>query len=820
MFSDLKYALRSLLKTPGFTSVVLLTLALGIGATTAIFSMVNAVLLRPLPYVQPERLARIYTEFPSFPNGGLRRFVISKAEYLDLKREVRLWEAIEGWIDSGVNIATASEPTRVTGSFVTGGMLRSLGIPALLGRVITPQDDEPGAAKVAVISHGLWQRAFGGERSIIGRDILLNGLKCTVVGIMPEGFRFPLGQANASQVWMPLQIDSAKPGDPTSHNLNLLGRLNKGVTLQQAQAELDVLVEHGKQAGPGHRFEPKSHTLVTYGLHDEVVRGMRPALRMLFGAVSCLLLIACVNVANLLLARAEARQREIAIRGALGAAFWRLAGQFAVEGLLLSSLGAALGLLLAYGGLELIKFFTEGSIPRAAEVGIDGTVVLFTVAMSLLTGLFFGSTPLAHAIGRNVHGAMKSAAASTTDGAGAQRFRQALVVSQLALALILLTGTGLMLRGFWKLQEVDGGFDPKAVVTTFVALPQATYSGQAVPEFWARLTEKLSELPDVDSAALATDLPPVQQPNYTDTAIEGLAPTKEGPLQSIDYYKIVSDSYFKVLRIRLLEGRFFEWRDGSQAPPVAIVNQTTAHRFWGNESAVGRRIRPGFFKTWFTVIGVIDDAKNGGLEKPAGTEVYLPYTQIPVDGSFDGSFDFLRGAYIAVRSKGDPAPVMGELRRQVNDIDSTLPLTKLRAMDDLISESQSRPRFLTLLLSLFAGVALVLAAVGIYGVISYSVAQRTKEFGIRMALGAQHGAVLGLVLRRGVLLTICGVLAGLAGAFGLTRFLSGFLFGVTATDPATFFIVPLLLGVIAVLASYIPARRATKVDPLIALRAE
>jgi predicted permease len=816
MISDFKHALRSLLKAPGFTAIAVLTLALGIGATTTIFSVVNTVLLRPLPYVQPERLARIYTEFPGYPNGGLQRFVISKAEYFDLKQGARLWDSIEGWVDSGVNIATSAEPIRVTGSFVTGGMLRALGIPAVLGRVINQQDDEPGAARVAVISYGLWQRTFAGERSILGRDVFLNGLKCTIVGVMPKGFQFPLGQANASEIWAPLQLDRTNPGERSAHSLNLLGRLDKGVTLHQVQAELDLLVQHWGQTGAGHRFEPKNHTLVTYGLHDEVVRTVRPALQMLFAAVCFLLLIACVNVANLLLARAEARQREIAIRGALGAGFWRLARQFAAEGILLSSVGAAAGLLLTSAGLTLIKFFTEGSIPRSTEMEIDATVLLFTLAVVLLTGLAFGLAPLIHVVGKNLHGSMKSAAVSTTDTTHARQFRHALVVSQLALALILLTGTGLMLRVFWKLQHVDAGFDPKAIVTTFVALPQATYPGRAAPQFWAQLTERLNALPDVGGAALATDLPPLQRANYTDTAIEGLAPTREGPFQSVDYYKIVSQSYFEVLRIRLLEGRFFDSRDGAEAAPVAIVNQTMAHTFWGNESAVGRRIRPGFFSTWFTVVGVVDDAKNGGLEKPTGTEAYLPYTQIPMQGDFD----FLGGLYIAARSKGDSAHVMGEIRKQVSSIDSALPLAKFRTMDELTAQSQARPRLLTLLLSLFAGVALVLAAVGIYGVMSYSVAQRTKELGIRMALGAQHHSVVRLVLGRGLPLTIGGIVIGLIGAFALTRFLSGFLFGVTATDPATFVVMSLLLGAIAILASYIPARRATRVDPLVALRAE
>jgi len=815
--NDLKFAIRQLLKNPGFTCAAVLCLALGIGATTGIFSVVNAVLLRPLPYLEPERLARLYTEFPSFPNGGLRRFSFSAPEYLDLKREATFWQNLESWNNSGVNIAGEQEPVRATASFVTGGMLPMLGVNPLAGRIITPADDDPSAPLAANISFGLWHRAFGGDKELIGREILVNGSKCTVVGVMPPGFRFPPGEVDAPELWLPIQINPARSGSRSDHSFKVVGRLKPGVTLDQARVELDSIVKRTQELAPAnrHTLATNEHTLVSYGLHDEVVRGVKPALRMLLGAVCFVLLIACVNVANLLLARAEARQREIAIRGALGAGLPQLARQFIIEGLVLSFVGAALGLLLAQGGLQLVKSASEASIPRASEIALDARVFFFVIAICVATGIVFGLTPLLHLAKQNLQGALKSAAASTTGTAGTQRFRHALVVSELALALVLLIGSGLMLRAFWNLQQVRAGFDPAGVTTALVALPRLTYpNDQTKMDFWTRLEERLKGLPGVESAALTTGLPPAKSAFFNSTEIEGFVPVPGGPVQNVDFPQTVSKDYFKMLGIRLVDGRMFDERDAAGAPDVVVINQTMARMFWGNDSPIGRRLRRGIGGTnvWCTVIGIVEDVKNHGLAEATGTEVYYSLGQTYARSD--------RNFYIAVRSSSSPSTVINALRREVRALDPTLPLARIRTMDEVMSAAQSRPRFLTLLLTLFASVALVLAAVGIYGVISYSVAQRTKEFGVRMALGAQRGDVLNIVLRRGMLLTLAGIVIGAGGAFALTRFLSTLLFGIAPTDPITFIVVSLLLGLVAFLACYIPARRATKVDPMVALRYE
>jgi len=810
---DLRFALRQLLKNPGFTAVAVFTLALGIGACMAIFSVINAVMLRPLAYSQPDRLVRLYTEFPNFPNGGLRRFLFSVPEYLEFRDEAKSWESLDAWITFGVNVGGGAQPFRVTASAVTGRLFRSLGATPLLGRVIVPEDDVPGGPQVVVLSHGLWQRGFAGDHDILGRDLVIDGHKFTIVGVMPKDFHFPPGELSETEIWGALQIDPIHPAPRDDHSLNLMGRLRPAVAMGQAQAEIRSLEKRWGEIGSGHRLNGTDHTVVSYGLHDEVVRGVRPALRMLMGAVVFLLLIACVNVANLLLGRAESRRREIAIRGALGAGQGRLGLQFVIEGLVLACAGVAAGLLLAQGGLAFLKSATLVGIPRAGEIGIDVRVGIFAVGLALATGLAFGLAPLAHVVRRNIKDALNSAAASTTGSAGTQRFRQALVVAQLALSLTLLIGTGLMLRAFWNLEDVNAGFDAKNVATMSVALPDASYRGQSVPAFWTRLETQLNSLPGIRSAALASDLPPICSACHNNTIIEGYVPTEGSPPQNVQFYQSISPGYFETMRIRLVQGRFFDKRDGVEAPEVAIINQSMARTFWGNESALGRRIRPSGTTNWCTVVGVIADVKNDGLETPAGTELYVPFTQ-------NAGRDRSQQMFVIVRASGDPTAAVTLVRRELGRMDPTLPLANIHSMEAIISAAQSRPRVFTLLLTLFAIVALVLASVGTYSVIAYSVAQRTKELGLRMALGAQRGDVFRIVLGRGMLIAVSGIGIGLLGAFVLTRFLSSLLFGVTPTDPATFVMVSLSFSVVAFLAIYLPARRATRINPMEALRHE
>jgi putative ABC transport system permease protein len=812
-WKDLRYSVRALAATPGFTAAAIICLALGIGGTSAIFSVVQAVLLRPLGYRQPGQLVRLYTEFPKFPNGGLRRFWTSPPEYYELSHEMQSWESIDAWQTSGVNLAGAADPIRITSCYLTGGLMQTLGVSPLRGRAITPPDDVPGAPLSVVISEGLWDRAFARDPSVVGRVVQINGRNAAIAGIMPASFSFPPGDLDAPEMWLPLQLPPPNPQRRGNHGLYLLGRLKPGVTLKHAQEELDRHVDQSlARLGTNHPFSRDGHPIVTYALHDEVVRGIRPALWTLMCAVAFVLLIACVNVANLLLARAEARQREIAIRKALGAGVGQLIRQFTVEALLLSLSGSVLGLGLAFAGLKLMIAAGKASIPRASEIGIDPAVLALTLGISLLTTLLFGLAPLAQISTGTLHDALKAAAGRATSSVASNRFRGALVASELALALILLIGTGLMIRAFWKLSEVHAGFRPERLLTLRVNLPQATYpQGANITRFWQEAQAKIAAIPGVDSSTAMVGLPPERPINANDTQIENFTPVPNGPGNNIDYWQIVGDNFFETLGVRLMEGRFLGARDTESSPPTVVINQTMARTYYGTESALGHRIRPGFQDPWRTIVGVVEDVKNAGLDKPAGTELFLPYKQ----GGFAGPT-----IYFAVHTQRDPQSLIPAVRGAIRDVDPSLPLSQVRTMEEVLAKARSRPRFLTTLLSLFSGTALVLAAIGLYGVISYSVTRRTAEFGIRMALGAQTGDVLGLVLGQALRLALIGVVAGAIGALALTRLIRGLLFGISSFDPVTFIAMALVLMAVTALACIVPARRATKVDPLIALRYE
>lgn len=813
---DIQFALRMMGKNLGFTTAAVLCLMLGIGATTGIFTVVNAVLLQPLPYSHPEQLVRVYTEFPTFPNGGLHRFWTSGPEIIDLKRDTHSWASLDAWISGGANLAGTTEPVRVTAAYLSGGLLETLGVAPVAGRLIAQSDDVPGGSVVADISYGTWQSIFAGDANVVGRETRLDGRKCTIIGVMPKGFQFPPGEQEPAQVWTALQLDPAKPGGRGSHNYYLLGRLKPGVSAAQAQGELAALVQsYGEKRAPKtHSFDPKNHTIVSFPLQAEVVSSVRPALLMLLGAVAFVLLIASVNVANLLLARAEARRREIAIRGALGASLARLARQFVTEGILLALCGGLLGIALSFGGVRLVQLTNAGGIPRADEIAMDWRVLVFTLAVSLLTGVLFGLAPLAPLILSGISESLKDTAGSTTAAAGAQFFRRALVAGELAMALVLLIGCGLMLRAFWKLQEVHTGLRSDNVVTMHVSLPSGTYTDAAkITDLWTRLDARLTNLPGVQSAALVSGLAPMRPPNMNDTDIEGFVMTKDGPIQNVDFYQAVSKDYFAAMGIRLMDGRLFDDRDVQGGPEVVIINKSMALTFWPHQNPIGRRVRPGGAKDWCTIVGVVDDVKNAGLDRPAGTELYLPYRQPAAAGVSD--------MYVVMRARsGDPRSLAGEVRQRLNEIDPSLPLADVRLMDDVLSRAQARPRFLTLLLTLFSVVALAIATVGIYGVVSYSVARRTKEFGLRMVLGAQSGDVLGLVMKQGAGMIAIGVAFGLVLALFLTRLMASLLFGIAPTDLATFASVTAVLFGVALAACYIPARRATRVDPIQTLRYE
>ena len=815
---DFKFALRMMRKNLGFTSAAMLCLMLGIGATTGIFTVVNAVLLRPLPYSHPEQLERVYTEFPTFPNGGLPRFWTSAPEFFDLKRDTHSWASLDAWQTGGTNLGGKSQPVRVTAASVSGGLLETLGVAPISGRLISAADDVPGAPMVADISYGTWKSVFGGDPRIVGLQTRLDGKKCTIVGVMPATFQFPPGESDPPKVWTPLQLDPASQTNRGGHNYYLLGRMKTGVSPAAAQGELAALVQaYGQRKSPNtHSFDPKNHTIVSYPLQGEVVSSVRPALLVLLGAVVFVLLIAGVNVANLLLARAEARRREIAIREAMGAGIGRLARQFVTEGVLLGLCGSILGLALAYGGVRLVQLTNAGGIPRADEIAVDSGVLAFTLGTSLLTGAIFGSAPLVPLLVSGISGLLKDAAGSTTAASGAQLFRRVLVVGELAMALVLLIGCGLMLRAFWKLQEVHTGMAADNVITMRVSLPGATYTdNKEIAGFWERFAEQITSLPGVRSAALVYGMPPMRAPNMNDTDIEGFVKREGGPIENVDFDQVVTKDYFATMGIRLMEGRFFDDRDTATEAPVVIVNSAMARTFWPNESAIGKHVRPnsGSKDPWSTVVGIVDDVKNAGLDRPVGTELYLPYGQAENFGLTD--------MYVVLRAQsGESRNLVGAVRQRLNSMDSSLPLSDVRMMDDVMERAQSRPRFLTLLLTLFSVTALAIATVGIYGVVSYSVARRTKEFGLRMVLGAQGKDVLGLVMKQGAGMVAIGLGVGLVMAFALTRLMVSVLFGVAPSDVATFATVTAMLAAVALAACYVPARRATQVDPMETLRYE
>ena len=808
---DLKYALRMLKKNPAFTAVAILTLAVGIGANSAIFSVVNSVLLRPLPYRQPSQLVRVYSEFPTMQ---LKNFWLSPPELLDIQREAKSWEAIGAWAPGGQNVGTESEPLRVTSAGITRSLIDVLGVQPERGRNFTEEEDRKGGPSVAIISHGLWQKGFGGANDIIGKQIQVNAASTTVVGVMPANFAFPPGSNDQVDLLVPFQFDPANAGSRGSHFLSVIGRLKPGVTTQQAQSEMTSLMEGWKSEGRAqHLLNNPNHPVVMLGLHEDVVGSARKAVWLLMAAVGFVLLIACVNVANLLLARAESRHREFAVRLALGAGLKRMVRQFVAEGFVLVLIASILGVALAFAGLKVLLLFAPDSVPRTEEIGVGLPVLGFTIAVAIAAVFIFGLAPLAQVSERNLANWIRGAGQRAIRGGG-QTLRKSLVVAEIALAVILVIGSGLMIRAFWKLQQVNSGFDPAGVVSFSLNLPTVKYKAPERLQFVNALEQKLSSIPGVATVSLASGLPPLRRINANDTEIEGYQPTPDSPAQNVDYWNIVGTNYFKTMKIRLLEGRTFEPQDDNpDAMNVVMVNQALAKRFWKG-SPVGRRVNPGFAdpKVWFTIVGVVEDTKNAGMDKPAGPELYFQARQV---NQFIGS-----NVSFVVRGANDATPLEGSIRNAVRELDPTLPVYNLWSMNEVVSNSMVQPRFLALLLATFSGIALFLAAIGIYGVMAYTVAQRTQEIGVRMALGARPLHVLRLVFGQSLGILLIGTVIGLAGALALTRLMRTLLFEITATDPVTYVSVIGILTVVALLACYIPARRAAKVDPLVALRYE
>jgi putative ABC transport system permease protein len=811
--ADLRFAARNLLKSPGFALVTILTLALGIGANAAMFSVVNGVVLRPLGYPEPDRLVRIVSQFPTM---GFDTFWVSPPEFFELKERSGSFQAVGAYTIGAANLSGADRPHRVVSVGTSPDLFTTLGVQPLLGRTFAPEEDLPNAAPTVVLSYDTWRNVFGGDPSIVGRAVDKDGAKTLVIGVMPEGFDvFDAG----AETFEPIGMD---PADRTNrrgnHLLHLIGRLREGVTVDAARAELETLLHTWREVVPkGHVPGIPNHRLLLNPLKEDLVGGARTALLVLQGAVGFVLLIACANLANLLLARAESRHREFAIRTALGAGRGRLLRQFLTEAVLLSVVGGAVGLGLAMLAVKGLLASYPGSIPRAAEIGADPQVLAFTLLVAVVTGCLFGLAPVLHLDPATVALAIKEGGQRSTGGAR-NHTRRALVVAEVALAVMLVIGAGLMLRSFWNLMQVDPGFRRDQLVTFGITLPAASYppDGTSRVTFFQRLSDQLRQIPGVQGVAAISGLPPMRRVDANDTDIEGYTAPKEGPFENVDYYQGVLTGSLDALGIPIVEGRGFLPSDETGAP-VVLINQTMARTFWSGQSPIGRRVapsRPGE-PVWFTIVGVVRDVKQGGLDARTGTELFFNAAQLPrVAGFSYGQMN------IVMRTSLPLSTIASQVQQTVAAMDPSLPIIKLQTMDDVFTETTARPRFLAQLLGGFALLALALAAIGTYGILSYLVTERRREIGIRMALGANRGTVLGMVMRQGMLPAAAGVAIGVVGALGANRVMTSLLFGIEPTDPVTIAGVVFAIGTVALLACYLPARRATRVDPMVVLRDE
>ncbi|HEY6403170.1 MAG TPA: ABC transporter permease, partial [Blastocatellia bacterium] len=808
LWQDLRYGSRMMLKNPGFTLVAVVTLALGIGANTAIFSVVNAVLLKPLPYPEDEQLVRIYDVFPA---KNQERTGPSVAEWLDL-RQARSFDAVGAYDTGNLNLSADGEhaPERLESVAVTPEILSLLKVAPYKGRLFLPADTLPGNDQVVILSHSLWQRRFGADESLVGKNILLNGRNFQVVGIMAPGFAFP----QQGELWRPLrfppkQYEQLQRG---SRGLLVLGRVKTGVTLAQAQAEMAHLSAQFTAQYPQIYGADRNWQISLVPWLEDFVGEARPALRVLMAAVLVVLLIACANVANLLLVRAAGRQQEIAVRLALGAQRSHVVRQLLTESVMLALAGGALGLLLARWGIQALLQFAPENLPRFQQIGLDARALLFTFATSLLTGILFGVIPALTATRAGLQATLKES--GRNNSSSWRRLRGAFVVAQIAAALVLLIGAGLLIKSFWRLQAVDPGYNPAGVLTMRMLLPFETYrKDEQRAEFYRRILACIGAVPGVDAVAAITRTPlfPGNPSGLISGENSAIGPT-DIPVEA--ERRSVTPEYFQAMGIPLVKGRAFTEADSAGAPLTAIVDETFAQRHWPQQDAIGKRIKLGGLDStnpWLTIVGVVRHVKSQGFETASKAQTYVPFYQ---------DLDYFSMSLALRTTVTDPLILGNSVRAAIQTVDPNQPVFLVKTMQQFVDESLAQRRFALLLMSIFAAVALLLAAVGVYGVMSYTVSQRTPEIGLRVALGAQASDVLTLMLKQGMALVLMGLSVGLLAALALTRLMQTVLFEVDASDPPTFSVLALTLLFVALLACWIPARRATKVDPMIALRFE
>ena len=803
---DVRYGLRLLKKQPGFAIVAALTLALGVGATTTIFSVVHAVLLRPLPYADADRLAMVWenVNLPQYKNA---QNAPAPGNFRDWRAQNSTMIDLAAMRDGAWSLTGSGDPVRVGGEMVSGSLFRLLKVEPALGRLFNAEEDGASPSRVVLLGHGLWVDRFGSNPSIVGETIRLNDEPYTVVGVMPRGFQFP---DTDDQLWMPLGLTPDQLANHGSHFLRVLGRLKPGVTIAQAQADLETVAARLTSAYPNSNT---SVSVTVLSLPEQTVGDVRRPLLVLLGIVGFVLLMVCANIGNLLLARASVRGREFAVRAALGASRTRLLRQMLAESVLLAASGGALGLALAWWGVAALRWLAPANLPRLDDIAVNGSVAAFNFAVAIAAGVFCGLMPALQSHVRDLHGALKDEARASAAG-GRLRARNLLVVVETALGVVVLVGAGLLLRSFVHLSQVPLGFRPDGVLTFRVVLPAARYRTEPQrTAFYRQLIDRLQVLPGVKSVAGITAVPLGATGRTTGVSIEGQPPPAPGQIRMVDF-RTVSPGYFAAMSIPLLGGRDVGWSDTNTTQPSIVVSETMSRSFWPNENALGKRIKTGAPDNptipWLTVVGIAADVRQVDLVRTPRPAMYLPASQD------QGTGDTLRDWI--VRSGGDPMALVPAIRSAVWALDSTLPITRVQTLDQVKSAATASQQFTLLLVGLFAVLALVLAAVGLYGVTAYSVSQRTRELGIRVALGARRGALLRLVLAHGARLTIVGLAIGTIAALALTRVMSTLLFGVGARDPMTFVGVALLLLTVSLAASFVPAHRATRVDPVVALR--